>query len=67
MQYITGEYRSKTTTIDGSFNSVTEKFYKDKNFRPWIILRYTFRKHVDKKHKLDKVLDSTEQGISISR
>lgn len=67
LQHITGEYQSKTTTIDGSFHSVTENHYKDQKFRPWAILRYTFRKNADKKHKLGKVLDSTEEGISILR
>ena len=67
LQHITGEYQSKTTTIDGSFHSVTVNHYKDQKFRPWAILRYTFRKNADKKHKLGKVLDSTEEGISILR
>lgn len=67
LQHITGEYQSKTTTIDGSFHSVTKNHYKDQKFRPWAILRYTFRKNADKKHKLGKVLDSTEEGISILR
>ena len=67
VQHITGEYRSKTTTVDGSYHVVTENFYKDKNCRPWFIVRYTFRKNADKKHKLGKVLDSTEEGISILR
>ncbi len=67
VQHITGEYRSKTITADGSFHAITKNYYKDKNFRPWLIVRYTFRKNADKKHKLGKVLDSTEEGVSISR
>jgi hypothetical protein len=68
LQHITGEYRSKTTTLDGSFESAAENHYKDKEFRPWVILRYTFRKNADKKHKLgNDVLNSTEEGISILR
>lgn len=65
LQHITGEYQSKTTTKDGTFLSVTENHYKDRNFRPWIILRYTFRKNEEKKHRLGKVLDSNEEGISV--
>ena len=42
-----------------------ENHYKDQKFRPWVILRYTFRKNAEKKHKLGKVLNSTEEGISI--
>lgn len=65
LQHITGEYQSKTTTEDGTFRSITENHYKDKDFRPFIILRYTFRRNADKKHKLGKVLNSNEEGISI--
>ena len=65
LQHITGEYQNKITTIDGSFRSEVENHYKDQKFRPWVILRYTFRKNDDKKHKLGKVLNSTEEGISI--
>lgn len=67
LQHITGEYQSKLLTEDGTFQSVIENHYKDKNFRPWVILRYTFRKNADKKHRLGKVLNSTEEGISILR
>ena len=65
LQHITGEYQSKTTTVDGSYHSVVENHYKDQKIRPCVILRYTFRKNADKKHKLGKVLNSTEEGISI--
>lgn len=65
LQHLTGEYQGKVTTVDGSFHSVIENHYKDQKFRPWVILRYTFRKNAEKKHKLGKVLNSTEEGISI--
>lgn len=67
LQHITGEFRTKTITKDGSFNSITENRYKDQCLRPWIIIRYTFRKSSERQHKLGKVLDSNEQGISIKR
>ena len=67
LQYVTGEFRTKTVTNDGSFRSVTENRYTDKCLRPWVILRYTFRKNSDRRHKLEKVLDSNEQGITIKR
>lgn len=67
LQHITGEFRTKTITEDGSFSSVTENRYTDKFLRPWVILRYTFRKNSERQHKLGKVLDSNEQGISITR
>lgn len=67
LQHITGEFRTKTITEDGSYRSVTENRYTDKCLRPWVILRYTFRKNSERRHKLGKVLDSNEQGISITR
>lgn len=67
LQHITGEFRTKTITEDGPFRSVTENRYTDKSLRPWILLRYTFRKNSERQHKLGKVLDSNEQGISITR
>ncbi len=67
LQHSTGEFRSKTITEDGTFKSVVENRYKDKCFRPWVLLRYTFRKHSEKKHRLGKVLGSEEEGISIIR
>ena len=67
LQHVTGEFRTKTITEDDSFRSVSENRYTDKCLRPWVILRYTFRKNSDKRHKLGKVLDSNEQGISIIR
>lgn len=66
LQYITGEYRTKTFTEDGSFRSATETRYSEKCFRPWILLRYTLRKNPSKRHKLGKVLNSAERGISIT-
>lgn len=67
LQHITGKYSTKSTTNDGTFHSITKSYYKDKELRPWFILRYTFRKNIDKKHKLGKVLNSTEEGINIIR
>lgn len=65
LQHFTGEYSTKTTTIDGTYRSVFNTRFKDKSFRPWVMLRYTFRMNADKKHKLGKVLNSTEEGVSI--
>ena len=67
LQHFTGEFRSKVVTTDGAFHSTAYKHYKDKSLRPWFIARYTFRKNTDKKIKIDKVLENTESGISITR
>lgn len=67
VQHVTGEYNTKTTTRNGAYYAVTRTHYKDKDFRPWILLRYTFRKNVNQRHKLDNVLNSEEEGINIVR
>ena len=65
LQHFTGEYWTRTTTRNVDYRSVVDTYYKDKNLRPWVLLRYTFRKNPEKKIKLGKVLNSTEKGISI--
>lgn len=67
LQHFTGRLDTKTVTKDGTFRQVTQTRYKDRSLRPWILVRYTFRKNDNKKIKLDKVLDSYEKGISIQR
>ena len=52
---------------DGSYHSVTNTRYKECSLRPWILIRYTFRKSQKRKIKLEKVLNSYEKGISIER
>lgn len=67
IQHVAGERKTISYTDSGTFHSIVENRYKDQCFRPWILVRYTFRKHADKKIKLGKVLDSKEKGISITR
>ena len=65
LQHFTGEYREKTMVNNGEYHSVSDARYKDKNLRPWILIRYTIRKNPKNKIKLGNILDSTEKGISI--
>lgn len=67
LQHFTGELRTKTVMDDGSYHSVTNTRYKECCLRPWILIRYTFRKNQKRKIKLEKVLNSYEKGISIER
>ena len=67
LQHATGEFHSKTIIEDNTYKSIVENKFKEQCFRPWIIMRYTFRKNSEKKHKLGKVLNSEESGISIIR
>lgn len=65
LQQFTGKYRTTTHTATGTFHSKSISYCKDKNFLPWVILRYTFRKNSDRKINLDKVLESQEMGIKL--
>ncbi len=35
------------------------------SFRPWVLLRYTIRRNVKSKIRLDNVVHSREEGISL--
>ena len=67
LQHFTGRLDTKTVTKDGSFRQATLTRHTDRCLRPWILVRYTFRKNDNKKIKLGKVLRSLEDGISIQR
>ena len=67
LQHFTGRLDTKTVTKDGSFRQATLTRHTDRRLRPWILVRYTFRKNDNKKIKLGKVLRSLENGISIQR
>lgn len=67
LHHITGECRSKAYTVDCFSESVAENYYKEQKSCLCVILRYTFRKNADKKHKLGNVLNNTEGNISIVR
>ncbi len=66
IQHFTGKYNTITTTHTGSYTATTYDRYTDKNIRPWVILRYTFRKNANRKINLDKVLNSDEEGIRLA-
>lgn len=66
LQDFTGELRTCTTTNDGTYYSITDKSYKDRNLRPWVLVRYTFRKNTHKKIKIgNNILNGEESGINI--
>lgn len=60
-----GMVRSATTTDDAGYHSYAFKRMKDQSFCPWILIRYTFRKNGGRKIKENKLMKSTEQGISL--
>ena len=65
MQNFTGTYRTRTITSTDAFYEVMDTKNKYMSPRPFIILRYSFRKNAKRKIRLEKVLDSTEEGIKL--
>lgn len=60
-----GMMRTETTINDAGYRSYTYQRMKDQSFCPWILVRYTFRKNSARKIKENKILKSTEKGISL--
>ncbi len=65
MQNFTGTYRTRTITSTDAFYEVMDTKNKYMSPRPFIILRYSFRKNAKRKIRLEKVLNSTEEGIKL--
>ena len=65
LEYLTGAVRYDTHTYSGTYQSLSSVTQRDKNLRPWLLVRYTFRKNIKRKIKLDNVIQSREEGISI--
>lgn len=68
LQDATGRLRSRTETANGSYHSVTHNRFMDRNLRPWVLIRYTFRKNPQKKIKLGNLfINNEEKGINIKK
>lgn len=67
LKHFTGKYHTRLYTGSGTYNQTIDNYYSDKNLRPWILVRYTFRRNQEQKIKLEQVLRSLEDGISIKR
>ncbi len=65
LQNFTGDVRTRTYVRNGTYTSVLESVNKESGLRPWILVRYTFRKNQKQKIRLEKVLESTEKGIHL--
>ncbi|MDR0506612.1 MAG: outer membrane beta-barrel protein [Dysgonamonadaceae bacterium] len=66
LQYLTGAIRQNTETYSKDYRSFTSQQMVDRNVRPWILIRYTFRKNDSRKIKLNNsIVDSKEKGISL--
>ena len=67
LQNIAGSHRATIYTESDSYRQIEKVHRKDLSLNAWVLLRYTFRKNTDRKIKLEKVLESKESGISITR
>ena len=65
LQYFTGAVRQDTETYSENYRSFISQRMSDLNVRPWILIRYTFRKNDQQKIKLNNIVTSKEKGISL--
>ncbi len=65
LQYLNGPQHTEAWTYGADYHSYYEQKNKDESLRPWILLRYTFRKNDKRKIKLDNVVRSREDGIKL--
>ena len=64
------DFNSRTRTLvkEGTYYSVTDRRFIDKDLMPWVLIRYTFRKNSDRKMKLDNnIINAQERGINIKK
>ena len=64
-QNFTGGVRQDTETYSENYRSFLSRRMLDLNVRPWILIRYTFRKNDKQKIKLNNIVTSKEKGISL--
>lgn len=65
LQGFAGTPQTTTLTTDGTFRSYTYSRTPEKGLRPWILIRWNMRRHRHRKINLDRVLQSTEEGIRL--
>lgn len=65
LEHIAGHLKKETTTYRGSYHAFSSITELDKGLRPWILIRYTFRKNVKRKIPLNNFIQSKEKGISL--
>jgi hypothetical protein len=65
LPYFIGKLSTETETQAGTYSSYHLRRMTSMSGRPWILLRYTIRKNEKSKIKLDNVVRSKEEGISL--
>lgn len=67
LQYLHGPQHTAVTTYGDDYRSFSSQALQDASLRPWILIRYTFRKNDKRKIKLDNVVRSRESGIELTK
>ena len=66
VQYMNNPQHTDVWTYSDTYRSFSTSRMQDLSWRPWILIRYTFRKNVKKKIKLENVIKgSRENGIRL--
>ena len=68
LQDAAGRLRTRTQMDNGTYHSTVDERFKDRCLRPWVLIRYTFRKNPHKKIKLgNNFINSEEKDINIKK
>lgn len=66
VQYMNNPQHTDVWTYSDAYRSFSASRMQDLSWRPWILIRYTFRKNVKKKIKLDNVIKGSRgNGIRL--
>lgn len=63
--YTLGTWSTETEVYGDTYRSYSNQRMTSLSGRPWVLLRYTIRKNDKRKIKLDNVVRSKEEGISL--
>ncbi|HJA86391.1 MAG TPA: hypothetical protein H9950_09435 [Candidatus Bacteroides avicola] len=66
-EHFAGHLKREMHTHSGSYQAFSSITELDKELRPWILIRYTFRKNVKRKIPLNNFIKSREKGISLTK
>lgn len=67
LQYLHSPQHTDIMTYSDNYRSFSSRKLQDASLRPWILIRYTFRKNAKQKIKLDNVVRSRESGIELTK
>ena len=67
LQNMNAPLRTEVLTVGEGYRSYSSVREQDQSWRPWLLVRYTFRKNVKQKIKLGNVVRSKEKGIELMK